>query len=65
MKIPCSRDAARDCFFLPMPLKLHGDVGISVNVNAVLHNSVGRFFLWYQKKVVSLQTISNHDFIEN
>lgn len=44
MKIPCSRDAARDCFFLPMPLKLHGDVGISVNVNAVLHNSVGRFF---------------------
>lgn len=22
-------------------------------------------FWWYQKKVVSLQTISNHDFIEN
>ena len=31
MKIPCSRDAARDCFFLPMPLKLHGDAGISVS----------------------------------
>ena len=37
-------------FFLPMPLKLHGDVGISVNVNAVLHNSVGRFFCGIRKK---------------
>lgn len=50
MRIPCGSDAARDCFFLPMPLKLHGDAGISVNVNAVLHNSVGRFFGGIRKK---------------
>ena len=31
MRIPCGSDAARDCFFLPMPLKLYGDVGISVS----------------------------------
>ena len=32
MRIPCSSNAARDCFFfLPMPLKLHGDAGISVS----------------------------------
>lgn len=52
MKIPCNRDAARDCFFLPMPLKLHGYVGISVNVNAVLHNSVGRFFVVSEKSSI-------------
>lgn len=31
MRIPCGSDAARDCFFLPMPLKIHGDAGFSVS----------------------------------
>ena len=31
MKIPCSMMLQGIVFFLPMPLKLHGDVGISVS----------------------------------
>lgn len=36
-----------------------------VAVTEVTNTFLQGIFWWYQKKVVSLQTISNHDFIEN
>jgi hypothetical protein len=54
----------RESIFVPKFAHLPEVVTV-VAVKEVTNTFLQGIFWWYQKKVVSLQTISNHDFIEN